>query len=76
MFLLGASVWSIASHILAYKGRTIRKVMGGGGGENTKKKFVQAKMPEKKILASRDGRKKNSCRRRLRNYYRKYLLGF
>ena len=23
---------------------------GGGGGENTKKKFVQAKMPEKKFL--------------------------
>ena len=28
-----------------------------GGEESTKKEFVQAKMPEKKFLASRDGRK-------------------
>ena len=36
-----------------YKGRTIKKVMVGGGGVGKiqkKKKFVQAKMPEKKFL--------------------------
>ena len=33
-----------------HKGRTIRKVMGVGGG-GTKKKFVQGKMPRKKIHA-------------------------
>ena len=35
-------------------GRTIRKVMGGGGvgvGEKNKKKFMQGKMPRKKIHA-------------------------
>ena len=42
------------------KGRTIRKVMGGGGGdgEKTKKKFMQGKMPRKKIRAKKKGKKK------------------
>ena len=36
------------------KGRTIRKVMGGGGvGEKTKKKFMQGKMPGKKFMQRR-----------------------
>ena len=49
------------AHII--KGRTIRKVMGGGGGEKAKKKFMQGKMPRKKIRAKKKGKKKNSCRR-------------
>ena len=42
------------------KGRTIRKVMGGGGGdgEKAKKKFMQGKMPRKKIRAKKKGKKK------------------
>ena len=40
------------------KGRTIRKVMGGGGG--TKIKFEQGK--QKKNSGTRNVRKKNSCR--------------
>ena len=34
------------------KGRTIRKVMGGGGGmgKKPKKKFMQGKMPRKKFV--------------------------
>ena len=48
------------------KGRTIRKVIGGGGdGEKTKKKFMQGKMPRKKIRAKKKGKKKNSCRRKV-----------
>ena len=48
------------------KGRTIRKVMGGGGGgEKAKKKFMQGKMPRKKIRAKKKGKKKNSCRRKV-----------
>ena len=37
----------------ACKGRTIRKLMGGGrgGGRSTKKKFAQGKIKRKKILA-------------------------
>ena len=34
------------------KGRTIRKVMGGGG-EKPKKKFMQGKIPRKKIRAKK-----------------------
>ena len=47
----------------AYKGRTIRKVMGEGGGwkKKNKKKFMQGKMSEKKIHARENVRKKNSC---------------
>ena len=47
--------------MVTLKGRTIRKVMGGGWGKKTKKiharenvrkkKFMQGKMPEKKIHA-------------------------
>ena len=54
-----------------YKGRTIRKVMGGGGGgaggmgKKPKKKFMQGKMPRKKIRAKKNGKKKNSCRRKV-----------
>ena len=47
------------------KGRTIRKVMGGGGGEKTKKKFMQGKMPRKKIHAKKKVKKKKSCRRKV-----------
>ena len=50
---------------MAAKGRTIRKVMGGGGGEKTKKKFMQGKMPRKKIRAKKKVKKKNSCRRKV-----------
>ena len=42
------------------KGRTIRKVMGGGGGgmgKKPKKKFMQGKMPRKKIGAKKKGKK-------------------
>ena len=46
------------------KGRTIRKVMGGGGGK-TKKKFMQGKLPRKKIRAKKKVKKKNSCRRKV-----------
>ena len=43
-----------------HKGRTIRKVMGGGGGggEKTKKKFMQGKMPRKKIRVKKKVKKK------------------
>ena len=52
------------------KGRTIRKVMGGGGGgEKAKKKFMQAKMPRKKIRAKNKGKKKNSCRRKVQLWF-------
>ena len=37
---------------LKSKGRTIRKLMGGGGGRSTKKKYSRkGKLNEKKILA-------------------------
>ena len=52
--------------VVGHKGRTIRKVMGGGGGgEKAKKKFMQGKMPRKKIRAKKKGKKKNSCRRKV-----------
>ena len=50
------------------KGRTIRKVMGGGG-EKAKKKFMQGKMPRKKIRAKKKGKKKNSCRRKVQLWF-------
>ena len=50
------------------KGRTIRKVMGGGGGE-AKKKFMQGKMPRKNIRAKKKGKKKNSCRRKVQLWF-------
>ena len=44
---------------LSGKGRTIRKVMGGGGGgEKTKNKFLQGKMPRKKIRAKKKVKEK------------------
>ena len=44
---------------MPFKGRTIRKVMGGGGGgEKTQKKFMQGKMPRKKIRAKKKVKKK------------------
>ena len=43
--------------VLESKGRTIRKVMGGGG-EKTKKKFMQGKLPRKKIRAKKKVKKK------------------
>ena len=39
-------------------GRTIRKVMGGGDGEKTKKKIMQGKMPRKKFVQE-EGKEKN-----------------
>ena len=43
------------------KGRTIRKVMGGGGAK-TKIKIEQGKQTKKKIRAPEMFEKKNSCR--------------
>ena len=41
------------------KGRTIRKVMGGGGGgKNQKKIHARELMPRKKIHAKKKGKKK------------------
>ena len=41
------------------KGRTIRKVMGGGGdGEKAQKKFMQGKMPRKKKSCKEEGKEK------------------
>ena len=40
------------------KGRTIRKVMGGGGWGKKKRKFMQGKMPRKKIHAKKKVKKK------------------
>ena len=50
-----------------HKGRTIKKVMGegGGDGEKTKKKFMQGKMPRKKVHTKKKVKKKNSCRRKV-----------
>ena len=47
-------------HPKGIKGRTIRKVMGGGGGvgEKTKKKFMQEKTPRKNIHAKKKIKKK------------------
>ena len=41
-------VQSLRTSTQGVKGRTIREVMGGGGGmgKKNKKKFVQAKMPK------------------------------
>ena len=41
--------------------------MGGGGEgeEKNKKKFMQGKMPRKKIQAKEKVKKKNSCRRKV-----------
>jgi len=44
------------------KGRTIRKVMGGVGKKT--KKIMQGRMP-KKIRAKKEGKEKNSCRRKV-----------
>ena len=58
----------VAFHPLTVKGWTIRKVIGGGGGgggEKNKKKFVQGKIPRKKIRAKRKTKKKNSCKRKV-----------
>ena len=49
------------SERLRCKGRTIRKVMGGGGwglGKKNKKKFIQGKMPRKKTHAKKKVKKK------------------
>ena len=43
------------------KGRTIRKVMGGGAGEVQKKNSCKGKLREKKIHACRVDQEKNSC---------------
>ena len=48
-----------ASLVSTNKGRTIRKVMGGGGvGKKNKKKIMQGKMPRKKIHAKKKVKKK------------------
>ena len=43
----------------------LRKVKGGWWGKKTKKKFMQGKMPRKKIHAKKKVKKKNSCRRKV-----------
>ena len=40
------------------KGRTIRKVMGGGGWGKKQKKIMQGKTPRKKIHAKKEVKKK------------------
>ena len=56
-FVKASAIWGEC-----LQGRTIRKVMGGGGGwgmgKKTKKKFMQGKMPRKKIRAKKKGKKK------------------
>ena len=48
------------------KGRTIRKVWGGGGGwGKNQKKFMQGKMPGKKKSCKEEDKEKNSCRRKV-----------
>ena len=50
------------------KGRTIRKVMGGGGGgwgKSQKKNSCKGKCQEKKLVQRRRERKQNSCRRKV-----------
>ena len=58
MPLKGTQTWRL--HTKPYKGRTIRKVMGGG----EQKKIMQGKMPRKKNSCEEEGKEKNSCRRR------------
>ena len=49
----------IASISIAFKGRTIRKVMGGGGGgEKAQKKFMQGKNAKKKNSCKEEGKEK------------------
>ena len=50
------------------KGRTIRRSQksdGGRGVGRKPKKFIQGKMPRKKIYAKKKVKKKNSCRRKV-----------
>ena len=63
-YVLRISRYSGFLWVVPTKGRTIRKVMGGGGGK-PKKKFMQGKMPRKKIRAKKKGKKKFSCRRKV-----------
>ena len=45
------------------KGRTIRKVMGGGGvGEKTQKKIHARENARKKNSCKEEGKEKNSCK--------------
>ena len=54
------------------KGRTIRKVTGGwGGGEKTKKKFMQGKMPRKNIHAKKKVKKIHAEGRSNCDFFRK-----
>ena len=46
---------------IGLKGRTIRKVMGGGGGE----KIHARENAKKKNHAKKKAKKKNSCRRKV-----------
>ena len=49
-FEFHSEIWYCFTVMPNYKGRTIRKLMGGGG-RSTKKKFAQGKIKWKKILA-------------------------
>ena len=59
-YLLQTEPWSRPSSL---KGRTIRKVLGGGVGKRPKKYFMQGKMPRKKIHAKRKVKKKKIMQR-------------
>ena len=48
------------------KGRTIRKVMGGGGGWGKNQKKIHAREnAKKKNSCKKEGKEKNSCRRKV-----------
>ena len=47
----------------------LEKWWGREGGEKAKKKFMQGKMPRKKIRAKKKGKKKNSCRRKVQLWF-------
>ena len=47
------------------KGRTIRKVMGGGGWGKNQKKIHARENAKKKIHAKKKLKKKKSCRRKV-----------
>ena len=54
---------SISSKHFPFKGRTIRKVMGGGGGAKAKIKIEQGKQTKKKIRAPEMFEKKKFVQR-------------
>ena len=52
-----------ASLVSTNKGRTIRKVMGEGGGEKKQKKNHARENATKKNSCKEEGKEKNSCRK-------------